>query len=89
MKTVKLDEILSSDKAEEILKGISFEAGIKLLEELVAKVESGSLELDAAIGSYEKGVALIARLRELLSGAEDKLRSLQGSDKAKSKSKSA
>jgi|GEM_PF-1429805 len=65
------------EEGEKSLSGISFEEGLKLLEELVAGVESGSLPLDKAILSYEKGVALIAHLRALLSGAEQKLRVLQ------------
>lgn len=75
-KVISLKELLE-DKGDEPLAELSFEQGLKLLEELVAGVESGSLPLDKAILSYERGVALIARLRSLLSGAEQKLRILQ------------
>lgn len=64
-------------EGEKLLEGLAFEDGLKLLEELVSKVETGSLPLESAILSYERGVALVARLRELLSGAEQKIKLLQ------------
>ncbi|NDC37731.1 MAG: exodeoxyribonuclease VII small subunit [Proteobacteria bacterium] len=60
-------------KAQPLLSELSFEDGLKLLDELVQKVESGALPLETAIHSYEKGAKLIERLRGLLSGAEEKL----------------
>jgi exodeoxyribonuclease VII small subunit len=71
-----LKDLLESERYEDHIKNMSFESGLKFLEELVGKVESGGLALDQAIGSYERGVVLIARLRELLSGAEAKLKIL-------------
>ncbi len=70
---------LLADGGEEKVKDISFEGGLKLLEDLVSRVEAGSLPLDKAILSYERGVGLIERLRSLLSGAEQKLKILQKS----------
>ena len=67
---------LFSDK-EVDLSELGFENGLKLLEELVTKVETGGLALDKSILAYEKGVNLIKRLRQLLSGAEEKLKVLQ------------
>lgn len=77
-KTLNLKEFLEED-GDKRLSGVSFEQGLKLLEELVAGVESGTLALDKAILSYEKGVALIAHLRGVLNGAERKLEILQKS----------
>ncbi len=76
-KPVTLDELLQAEKYEELLGSISFENGLKLLEELVSKVESGALSLDKAIGSYERGAKIIKHLRVILSGAEEKLKTLQ------------
>jgi exodeoxyribonuclease VII small subunit len=81
-KVLTLDELLGEKKPETLLKDVSFENGLKLLEELVARVESGSLALDKAILSYERGAALIELLKNHLSGAEDKLRTLQKGAKA-------
>ncbi|MDC0358665.1 exodeoxyribonuclease VII small subunit [Oligoflexia bacterium] len=76
-KIVTLKELVTADDTEAVVATLSFENGLKLLEELVGKVESGSLSLDNAIMSYEKGVLIIEQLRKLLSGAEEKLKVLQ------------
>ena len=73
---VTLEALLSGEVSEEQVNGLSFEQALKLLEEVVTSVESGSLPLDRAIGSYEHGTSLIKHLRKLLSGAEEKLRVL-------------
>jgi exodeoxyribonuclease VII small subunit len=74
--TVTLEGLLSGDVSAAQVSELSFEQALKLLEEVVVSVESGSLPLDRAIGSYEKGTHLIQQLRKLLSGAEEKLRVL-------------
>ena len=76
-KAITLKELLADDGAELDLSEVPFENGIKLLEELTEKVESGSLPLDRAILSYERGSRLMEHLRALVSGAEEKLRVLQ------------
>lgn len=81
-KTITLDDLLADKKPETLFREISFENGLKLLEELVARVESGSLALDKAVSSYEKGVALVEHLKNHLSGAEEKLRVLQKGGKS-------
>ena len=68
--TVTLEGLLSGDVSAAQVSELSFEQALKLLEEVVVSVESGSLPLDRAIGSYEKGTHLIQQLRKLLSGAE-------------------
>ena len=74
---IKLEEILKAKDLKSVLEGVSFEDGLKLLEELVAKVESGSLPLETAVGSYECGVVVVEKLRALLSQAEQKLKSFE------------
>ena len=74
---ITLDQLFAAQNIDEIAGGLSFEHGLRLLEDLVAKVESGSLSLENSIASYEKGVRLIQYLKALLSGAEEKLRVLQ------------
>lgn len=59
------------------LEGVSFEQGLQRLEELVEQVESGVMPLDQSLQAYEQGARLVAHLRKLLSGAEEKLRTLQ------------
>ncbi|MBX7137624.1 MAG: exodeoxyribonuclease VII small subunit [Oligoflexia bacterium] len=74
--TVTLEDLLSAENSKELVKGLSFEQGLKLLEELVARVESGQLPLDRAIASYERGAFIIEQLRALLAGAEEKIKLL-------------
>lgn len=76
-KTISLKDLLTLDNVDDALKELSFEDGLKLLDELVQRVEGGSLPLDTAIKSYEKGVKLVEKLRSLLAGAEEKLQILQ------------
>ncbi|MFM1847348.1 MAG: hypothetical protein RL417_822 [Pseudomonadota bacterium] len=78
-KVIGFDELLD-EKGQTKLKDLSFEEGLKLLEELVTKVESGSLPLDRSVLAYERGVALMDHLRGLLSAAEKKLEMLQRQD---------
>ena len=84
-KSVALKDLIASDDPAVLLAEVSFEDGLKLLDELVQKVESGSLPLETSIRSYEKGAHLIERLRVLLSGAEEKLQLLQKPAKEKTR----
>ncbi len=79
-KEVTVEGLLSGEVNDEQLSSLSFEQALKLLEQVVASVESGNLPLDRAIGSYEKGTGLIQHLRGLLSRAEQKLRVLSSSE---------
>lgn len=82
-KAVTLKELLAAEDPSPLLETVSFEDGLRLLDELVQKVESGSLPLETAIHSYEKGGKLIERLRSLLSGAEEKLQLFQKSERSR------
>lgn len=79
-KTITIKDLLTKDNVKPLLKEINFEKGMKLLEELVSQVESGTLPLDVAVSSYERGALLIAHLRDLLKGAEAKLEVLKLDD---------
>jgi exodeoxyribonuclease VII small subunit len=74
MKKIAIDDLLKSAEHDALLSELPFEDGLRLLEELVQRVEGGSMPLDQAISAYERGSTLIAKLRVLLSGAEEKLR---------------
>lgn len=76
-KDVTLEQFLEAKKAEDLLEGLGFESGLKLLEGLVTKVESGGLPLERSMQAYERGVLLTGHLRGLISGAEAKLKLLQ------------
>ncbi len=75
-KGVTLEGLLHGEVGPKEVSKLKFERALALLEEVVASVESGTLPLDQAIGSYEQGTLLIQHLRQLLAGAEEKLRIL-------------
>ena len=61
-KEVSLEAVLAGEATDEQLKALSFEQSLKLLEQVVAAVENGSLPLDGAIGAYEKGSVLVQQI---------------------------
>ncbi len=60
--------------AEELeLKTLSFEKALALLEEIVAKLESGKVELEDSIKIYERGEALRKHCESKLAEAEARI----------------
>jgi exodeoxyribonuclease VII small subunit len=54
-----------------------FEASLASLEALVAKLESGELELEQALAAFEEGVALARRCASRLEAAELRIKKLE------------
>jgi exodeoxyribonuclease VII small subunit len=77
-KKISLKELLIAENPQEIIKTSSFEQGLSLMDELVQKVESGTLPLEEAMQAYERGLELLKQLRSVLESAEKKLEVLQG-----------
>lgn len=71
-KELTLQNVLEKE-FKEIEASLSFESGVRLLEELVAQVESGELPLEQSITAYTKGAELLEHLKKLLGNAESKL----------------
>lgn len=71
-----MDSAADTKDGEQTVAGLSFEAGMRELEELVQKVEAGNLSLEKVVSSYEHGVKLVKHLRGLIKGAEEKIRIL-------------
>lgn len=60
---------------------IKFEEAILRLEEIVKRLEGGTLSLDASIDEYEAAIALIKICNDRLSAAEQRVRILtEGAD---------
>lgn len=55
---------------------LTFELALAELERIVRQLETGELGLDAALGLYERGVALLRRCRAELDRAEARLQVL-------------
>lgn len=60
---------MSDDQTAEIHDG-SFEATLKRLQETVAELEAGGIELERSIELYKLGMELAKRCEKLLSEAE-------------------
>ena len=52
---------------------MKFEDGLKRLEEIVAKLESGNLSLDDSLKLFEEGVKLVRFCNERLAEAQQKV----------------
>jgi exodeoxyribonuclease VII small subunit len=52
---------------------MDFETAMKELEEIVATLETGKVDLNSSIAAYERGEALKARCEQLLRDAEARI----------------
>ncbi|MFQ6551016.1 exodeoxyribonuclease VII small subunit [Aestuariibius insulae] len=59
--------------SEPDVETMSFEDAMRALEEVVGKLESGSVPLEESIALYERGAALKARCETKLKEAEEKV----------------
>lgn len=55
------------------LDGVSFEKALAELEEIVRKLEQGSVELEESIALYERGTALKAHCEAKLKSAQERI----------------
>ena len=55
---------------------VGFEDALKRLEELVARMESGEMDLDAMVGSFEEGQRLIQLCTQKLNEVERRIETL-------------
>lgn len=55
------------------VEGMSFEAALKELEDIVGKLEQGAVDLEDSIALYERGQALKTHCEAKLKAAESRL----------------
>jgi exodeoxyribonuclease VII small subunit len=55
------------------IESLSFEAALRELESIVARLEQGEVELEDSIALYERGTALKAHCEKKLKSAEGRL----------------
>jgi exodeoxyribonuclease VII small subunit len=55
------------------LAGVSFEKALAELEQIVQKLESGTVELEESIALYERGAALKAHCEAKLKSAQERI----------------
>ena len=56
-----------------VIETMSFEAALKELESIVARLEQGEVDLEDSIALYERGQALKAHCEKKLKSAESRL----------------
>lgn len=59
---------------------LAFQDGLGTLEEIVGRLESGTLSLEDALRAFEDGVGLVRKLNEKLSDAERRVELLVRGD---------
>ncbi|WJF91426.1 exodeoxyribonuclease VII small subunit [Paraburkholderia bonniea] len=57
---------------------VNYEAALAELEELVARMEDGSLSLEASLAAYRRGAALVTFCQQQLEAVEQQVRVLDG-----------
>ena len=60
------------------LDELSFRDAMSALDDIVAALESNTLELEDSLVAYEQGIALLRNLRGRLDGAQQKIDVLMG-----------
>jgi exodeoxyribonuclease VII small subunit len=60
----------------------SFEQALQELQQIVADMEDGALDLEASLARYERGTALLRACYEFLEGVEQRIEILTGFDAA-------
>ncbi len=58
------------------LSAMSYEAALAELDQIIARLERGDVELEAAISAYERGAALTRHCAQLLDSTEQKITQL-------------
>ena len=58
------------------LSALSYETALAELDEIIARLERGDVELEAAIAAYERGAALTRHCAQLLDRTEQKITQL-------------
>lgn len=59
---------------------ISFEEGLKKLEEIVSALENGDLSLEESIENFESGMEIISACKTRLEKAEQKIKKIVKAD---------
>jgi exodeoxyribonuclease VII small subunit len=66
----------SGSTGAETGEGLTFEAAMARLEEIVERVERGEVGLEEALKEYEAGMGLIKRCKEVLAKAQQRVEEL-------------
>jgi len=76
-------------KTADDIKAMPYEQAMAELEQIVQKLEAGSVSLEDSIAIYERGEALKARCETLLKGAEARIEKILAGPDGKAKATEA
>jgi exodeoxyribonuclease VII small subunit len=76
-------------KTPDDIKAMPYEQAMAELEQIVQKLEAGSVSLEDSIAIYERGEALKARCETLLKGAEARIEKILAGPDGKAKATEA
>jgi exodeoxyribonuclease VII small subunit len=68
---------MSDSITTEDIKGLTFEAALKALEEIVSQLDAGSIDLDKAVEAYEKGAKLKQHCEKKLKEAQLRIEKIE------------
>jgi exodeoxyribonuclease VII small subunit len=68
---------MSDSFTTEDIKGLTFEAALKALEEIVSQLDTGSIDLDKAGEAYEKGAKLKQHCEKKLKEAQLRIEKIE------------
>ena len=71
-------DVSSENTVSQKVEGLTFREAMAELNEIVAALESNTLELEESLLKYERGIALLRFLKESLSNAQQKVDVLMG-----------
>jgi exodeoxyribonuclease VII small subunit len=72
----KSNTAAASSEAPTGVAELSYEQAMEQLEAIVDRIERGEIGLEESVKQYEQGVLLIARCREILGRAEQRVEEL-------------
>ncbi len=73
---------MAEKKRKDDISKLSFEESIRLLKEIVDKIEQGQIPLQDSLDQYEKGMALIKHCRGILQKAEKRIEKISREEQA-------
>ena len=71
---------MENKKLADTEEGISFEEAMRRLQEIADRLENGQASLNESLSLYEEGIRLVKLCNEMLTSAEQKIRTLDPSN---------
>ena len=78
-----------TDSAQKPVEALSFEEALEELENLTAKLASGTVTLRESVAAYERGAALLERCEGELAAARGRIEALRAKNAQKTEEKTA